>query len=61
MMVLSEADDTAGGRTDATGSLASELRRADKAESVLNTMVKINDVVDGDEEGVLENTFAKEV
>lgn len=59
MMVLSEGE-SADGRADVTG-LVSDLKRADSAERLLNTMVKINDVVDADEEGVLENPFAKEV
>ena len=39
----------------------SDLKRGESAESVLNTMVKINEVVDADEDGLLENPFAREV
>lgn len=59
MMVLSEGESVEG-RADVTG-LVAEMKSADSAGRLLNTMVKINDVVDADEEGVLENPFAKEV
>lgn len=60
MMVLAEVGESADGRADVSG-LVSDLVKADTAEGVLNTMVRINDVVDSDEEGLLENSFAKEV
>lgn len=59
-LVMTEATDSADGRADVSG-LVSELRGADKADSVLNVMIKINDMVDADDEGVVENPFAKEV
>ena len=59
-MVLAEAGESAEGRADVTG-LVSDLKRGESAESVLNTMVKINEVVDADEDGLLENPFAREV
>lgn len=60
LMVLAEAGESAEGRADVTG-LVSDLKRGESAESVLNTMVKINEVVDADEDGLLENPFAREV
>lgn len=59
-MVLAEAGESADGRADVTG-LVSDLKRGQTAESVLNTMVKINEAVDADEDGLLENPFAREV
>lgn len=58
-MVLAEAGESADGRADVTG-LVSGLERGQSAESVLNTMVKINEAVDSDEDGLLENPFARE-
>lgn len=61
MLVADEGDYTsADGRADVS-QIVSELKKADRADSVLNSMVKINDVVDADEDGLLENPFAKEV
>lgn len=60
LMVLAEAGESADGRADVTG-LVSDLERGQSAESVLNTMVKINEAVDSDEDGLLENPFAREV
>eukprot|EP00904_Undaria_pinnatifida_P000166 jgi/Undpi1/1014/HiC_scaffold_10.g04478.m1 len=59
LMVLAEAGESADGRADVTG-LVSDLKRGQTAESVLNTMVKINEAVDADEDGLLENPFARE-
>ncbi|CAM9117371.1 unnamed protein product [Scytosiphon promiscuus] len=57
--------DNEGGSTSADGradvsQLMLELKRADKPDTLLNSMVKINDVLDADEDGVLENPFAAE-
>ncbi len=61
MLVADEGDYTSpDGRADVS-QMVSELKKADRADSVLNSMVKINDVVDADEDGLLENPFAKEV
>ena len=61
MLVADEGElASADGRADVT-QIISELRKADRADSVLNSMVKINDAVDSDEDGLLENPFAKEV
>lgn len=64
VMLLADEGDlmstSSGGRADVS-QLVLELKRADRADSVLNSMVKINDVVDADEDGVLENPFAAEV
>ena len=61
MLLADEGDSTSSdGRADVSD-LVSELKRADRADLVLNSMVKINDVVDADEDGVLENPFAAEV
>lgn len=61
MLLADEGDPTSSdGRADVSD-LVSELKRADRADLVLNSMVKINDVVDADEDGVLENPFAAEV
>lgn len=61
-MVLADEGDfsSADGRADVS-QLVLELKKADKPDTLLNSMVKINDVVDGDEDGVLENPFAAEV
>lgn len=60
LMVLAEAGESADERADVTG-LMSDLKRGGSAESVLNTMIKINEAVDADEDGLLENPFAREV
>lgn len=69
-LVLSVSDENGGDSSRSNGdmgvvgdvpSLLSELRQADRADRLLNTMVKINDMVDTDEEGLLENPFEKEV
>lgn len=60
LMVLAEAGESVDGRADVTG-LVSDLKRGESAESVLNTMIKINEAVDTDEDGLLENPFAREV
>lgn len=61
MLVADEGGYTsADGRADVS-QIVAELKKADRADSVLNSMVKINDVVDADEDGLLENPFAKEV
>lgn len=61
MLLADEGDSTSSdGRADVS-ELVSELKKANRADSVLNSMVKINDVVDADEDGVLENPFAAEV
>lgn len=61
MLLADEGDSTSSdGRADVS-QLVSELKKADRADLVLNSMVKINDVVDADEDGVLENPFAAEV
>lgn len=61
MLLADEGDSTSSdGRADVS-ELVLELKKADRADSVLNSMVKINDVVDSDEDGVLENPFATEV
>lgn len=61
-MVLADDGDfsSADGRADVS-QLVLELKKADRPDTLLNSMVKINDVVDGDEDGVLENPFAAEV
>ncbi|CAM9856482.1 unnamed protein product [Ectocarpus fasciculatus] len=61
LMVLADEGDfsSADGRADVS-QLVLELKKADKPDTLLNSMVKINDVVDGDEDGVLENPFAAE-
>lgn len=61
-MVLADEGDfsSADGRADVS-QLVLELKKADRPDTLLNSMVKINDVVDGDEDGVLENPFAAEV
>ncbi|CAM9237778.1 unnamed protein product [Ectocarpus sp. 4 AP-2014] len=60
-MVLADEGDfsSADGRADVS-QLVLELKKADRPDTLLNSMVKINDVVDGDEDGVLENPFAAE-
>lgn len=64
VMMLADDDGTtsaaADGRADVS-QLVSELKRADRADTLLNSMIKINDVVDADEDGLLENPFATEV
>lgn len=62
MMLLADQEDftSSDGRADVS-ELVPELKKADRADLVLNSMVKINDVVDADEDGVLENSFASEV
>lgn len=61
MLLADDGDSTSSdGRADVS-ELVLELKRADRADLVLNSMVKINDVVDADEDGVLENPFAAEV
>lgn len=60
LVVLAEAGESADGRADVTG-LVSDIKTGKTAESVLNTMVKINEAVDADEDGLLENPFAREV
>eukprot|EP00752_Nemacystus_decipiens_P014171 g12602.t1 len=60
MLLADEGDSSSSdARADVSG-LVAELKRADRADLLLNSMVKINDVVDADEDGVLENPFAKE-
>lgn len=64
-VVMLLADDD-GGSTSADGradvsQLMLGLKKADTADTLLNSMVKINDVLDADEDGVLENPFAAEV
>lgn len=49
----------AGTSTGVQG-LVSELGRAQGAESVLNAMIKINEAVDSDQEGLSEDPFARE-
>ncbi|CAM9416371.1 unnamed protein product [Ectocarpus sp. 6 AP-2014] len=60
IMLADEGDfSSADGRADVS-QLVLELKKADRPDTLLNSMVKINDVVDGDEDGVLENPFAAE-
>lgn len=59
------AVDFTGGANDSgavdVGGLVSELKRGQDGKAVLSTMIKINKIVDADEEGVLENSSAREV
>lgn len=48
------------GVTD-VANLVKELKGGRDGKELLGTMIKINDIVDGDEEGVVENSFAKQV
>lgn len=59
ILVLSDENDSAS--IGGISGLISELKREDTPESLLGTMIKINDVVDADEEGLLEDPFAREV
>lgn len=62
MLVLAADDggDTEAGRGDVSG-LVSQVKTAGSPDTLLNAMVKINDALDADEDGLLENPFAKEV
>eukprot|EP00903_Cladosiphon_okamuranus_P013879 g12910.t2 len=62
MLLADEGDSPSTSSQDRAdvSQLVLELKRADRADSVLNSMVKINDVVDADEDGVLENRFEAE-
>ncbi|CAM9143166.1 unnamed protein product [Pylaiella littoralis] len=59
MLLADDGTTSADGRAD-VGQLVSELNKADRADTLLNSMIKINEVVDADEDGVLENPFATE-
>lgn len=59
ILVLSDENDSTS--VGSISGLISELKRGDTPEGLLSTMVKINDVVDADEEGLLEDPFQREV
>ena len=61
MLVLAEEDSLTATGGVGIPALVPELKKADSSESLLSTMIKINDAVDADEEGLLENTIEREV
>ncbi|CAN0238706.1 unnamed protein product [Ascophyllum nodosum] len=60
MLVLAEEDSLTATGGVGIPALVPELKKADSSESLLSTMIKINDAVDADEEGLLENTIERE-
>lgn len=70
-LVLAAGDDDAGivgsgavgggGRVTDVADLVKELKGGRDEKELLGTMIKINEIVDADEEGIVENSFAKQV